>query len=68
MTKNKARSNRALVAVMLIILAVFIGADMLGNLRVGSDYNTPLALTVIVTATVTAIALFAVNVITYRNR
>jgi len=68
MKKNNARGNRAMFAVMLLSLAGILGADMIGNLRAGLDYNTTLAGGVILSATVTAIALFAVNVLTYRKR
>jgi hypothetical protein len=68
MKKNTARSNRALVAVVSLILAGIVSADLLGQLRAGNDYNTPLALTVIITATALAVTLFTVNVVTYRKR
>lgn len=65
---NKSRGVIAGVAVAVLIIASFLGADLLGHAMNGNEYNYELALPVVVIAGATGLMLFAWNVITYKGK
>lgn len=62
---KKTRSLRAGIAFGLLVLAMFLGADALAQLRGGAEYNWELFISIEYTALALAVVLFAWNVIQY---
>lgn len=61
----KARGTRAVIAVGLFTLGMFLGADTLAQLRGGAEYRYEVAIPIIVTTLALAVVLFAWNVVEY---
>lgn len=61
----KARSLRAVLAVMLLGMALVFSADALGHARVGAEYNYSLYAAVSLGIVALAAVLFAWNVVQY---
>lgn len=65
---NKSRGVIAGVAVTVLMLAGFIGADLLGHAMNGAEYRYELAVPVVAIAVATSVILFAWNVVTYKGK
>lgn len=61
----KARGTRAVIAVGLLTLAVFLGADALAQLRAGAEYRWELFAVIETSAVALAVALFSWNAVQY---
>lgn len=61
----KTRSLRAGIAVGLLSLAVFLGADAFAQYRAGAEYRWELFTVIEVSAVALAVALFAWNSVQY---
>jgi hypothetical protein len=64
---NKSRKAVAGIAVAVLIIASFLGADTLGHAMSGNAYNYELAINILTISGVTALVLFAWNVVTYKG-
>jgi hypothetical protein len=64
---KKSRGVVAGVAMSVLVLALLIGADAVGNALAHTEYRYELAGAVIAGALVVSIALFAWNVLTYKK-
>lgn len=61
----KARSTRAVIAIMLMGVALMLTADAVGHARVGAEYNYSLYAVVTLPLLALAVVLFAWNVAQY---
>lgn len=61
----KARSARAVTAIMLMGVVLMFTADALGHARVGAEYNYSLYAVVSISLLALAVVLFAWNAIEY---
>jgi len=64
---KKSRGVVAGIALTVLVMASFLGADLLAHLRNGAEYRYELAVPVIVISVVTGVVLFAWNVVTYKG-
>jgi hypothetical protein len=64
---NKSRGVVAGIAFTVLLMAGFLGADLVGHVITDNAYNYELAVPVLVIATVTGVMLFAWNVVTYKG-
>lgn len=64
---KKSRGVVAGIALTVMVMASFLGADLLAHLRNGAEYRYELAIPVIVVSMATGILLFAWNVVTYKG-
>lgn len=64
---KKSRGVVAGIALTVMVMASFLGADLLAHLRNGAEYRYELAISVIVVSMATGILLFAWNVVTYKG-
>ena len=64
---NKSRKAVAGIAVAVLVMASFLGADTLGHAMSGNAYNYELALRVIAISGTVGVLLFAWNVATYKK-
>ena len=64
---KKSRGVIAGIAFTVILLASFLGADMLAHLRNGAEYRYEVAVPVIAISVAVGVILFAWNVVTYKG-
>lgn len=64
---KKSRGVVAGIALTVMVMASFLGADLLAHLRNGAEYRYELAIPVIVVSMATGILLFTWNVVTYKG-
>jgi uncharacterized membrane protein len=64
---KKSRGVVAGVAVTVFLMALFLGADLLGHLMAGAEYRYEVAMPIITIAVMTGALLFTWNIVTYKR-
>ncbi len=65
---KKSRGVIAGIALTVIVMASFLGADLIAHLRNGAEYRYELAVPVIIVSVAVGVMLFAWNVVTYKGK